>query len=331
MLEKLAIRAAVFEGDEDLIKSPNNKTKFIGVRQLYGKQTPARFVARYKGVKLPGTFKTPEDAARAYKAARDVDTNAKLKQEEKEEANGDSWAKIEADAVADDEAVQLMIDENAELKAENAELKAEIVKGNEHVELGLHMQQEYEITKGFYATLRENNEALVMALGKLTDDSAVKQVIKKNPKLKSLIAEACKPTVGFEDFEEYAELKKKEKAELNRLEAENAELKAENAELKAENAELKKANAFMKEQMVDALYEMHKARKLESYYAKLEEENEANLEKLAEHPMVKQLWAINTALKKENAGLKDLIDAETLRDFIEKGEEEEEEEEENEA
>ena len=228
MLEKLAIRAAVFEGDEDLIKS-NSKTKFKGVTQLYGVQTPARFVARYKGVKLPGTFKTPEDAARAYKAARDVDTNAKLKQEEKEEANGDSWAKIEADswakieadAVADDAAVQLMIDENAELKAENAELKAEIVKGNEHVELGLHMQQEYENTKGFYATLREQNEALVMALGKLTDDSAVKQVIKKNPKLKSLMAK-LKET----DFEEYAELKKKEKAELNRLEAENAALKA---------------------------------------------------------------------------------------------------------
>ena len=88
------------------------------------------------------------------------------------------------------------------------------------------------------------------------------------------------------------------------------------------------------------------------------------LEKLAEHPMVKQLWAENAELKaeiaalkkknialkeevelwmkddveqgyfylklcsekkelkKENAGLKDLIDAETLRDFIEKGEEE---------
>ena len=75
----------------------------------------------------------------------------------------------------------------------------------------------------------------------------------------------------------------------------------------------------MKAQVIDALREKLKVEKLESYYAKLEEENDANLEKLAEHPMVLQLV-------KENAELKTKLKGEDE----EKDEEDEEDEDEDE-
>ena len=78
----------------------HTKTIYKGVTKL--PSAAPRFVATYKGVILPGTFGTAADAARAYKAACDADTKATP-------CNDAEWAKIEADAVADDKAVQLMI------------------------------------------------------------------------------------------------------------------------------------------------------------------------------------------------------------------------------
>ena len=287
--------------DNSLIKSPHNKTKYKGVTQSGEKRFTARLTIKGSHSHL-GTFETAEDAAYAYKKAvlkekffaemikatckrvkelpripqkdeekdegeEEVDLSKAMdgvklmdfiEKGEKEEANGDSWAKIEADAVADDEAVQLMIDENAELKAENAELKAE------NAEL-----------KKASAFMKEKDE----------EDEDEDEEDEEE-----------------EEEEEDEEIKEARRAMCQRVKELLLIAKSRSGKPEDTHALWKK---LMREDEEHTAYRQ----KLWALVAKAKARSVAlqekiELEKLAEHPMVKQLWAENAALKKELAELK---------------------------
>ena len=304
--------------DNSLIKSPHNKTKYKGVTQSGEKRFTARLTIKGSHSHL-GTFETAEDAAYAYKKAvlkekffaemikatckrvKELPRIPQKDEEDEEKDEGeeevdlskamdgvklmDSWAKIEADAVADDAAVQLMIDENAELKARNAEL---IAKLNKYEGLVLELEKENAGLKDLI-----DAETLRDFIEKGEEDEDEEDEDEEDKEDEDEEDEDEDEDTKYGEWSQ--EIKETRRAMCQRIQELLLIAKSRSGKPEDTHALWKK---LMREDEEHTAYQQ----KLWALVAKAKARSVAlqekiELEKLAEHPMVKQLEAENAALK----------------------------------